>query len=339
MKNKNKKLGLAKSFGLFLLVLNLALLICVPAYAQDIESAIREIGGQTELPSYESIGHSEASYEEGAAGISSAILYVVDAMKYLMGTIAVIIIISSGVRLITAGKQIDEIASKQKENIKYAIIGLIVIIVADVMIKQVFFGEEGEVYRSVADAELAAQAGAEQLRGLYNFIEIFMGAIAVLMIIFAGFRLVTSGGNEEVQTKSKRMIMYAVIGLIVIGVSEFVVKDVVFPEAGEKISNVERAKQLIVSFTNFVSGFVATVAVAFYMYGGFLYITGTGKEDQATKAKRVFIGATIGLVIAMAAFALVHTFIRLEPVADRAITEVVGGGAVERVPASPVPGP
>lgn len=336
MQNKNKKLGLVKSFGLFLLILNLALLICVPAYAQDadLEGTLREIGGQTQLPSYEGTGHSESSYEEGASGITSAILYVVDAIKYLMGTIAVLIIISSGVRLITAGNQIDEIASKQKENIKYAIIGLIIIIVADVMVKQVFFGEEGEVYRSVADAQLAAEAGAEHLRGIYNFIEIFMGAIAVLMIIFAGFRLVTSGGNEEVQTKSKRMIMYAAIGLIVIGVSEFVVKDVVFPEVGERISNTERAKELIVNFTNFVSGFVATVAVAFYMYGGFLYVTGAGNEEQATKAKRVFIGATIGLVVALAAFALVHTFIRLEPVTTAAITEVVGGTDV-----TPVTGP
>ena len=311
---------------MFLLVLNLALLICVPAYAQGVSDVVRDIGGSTDLPSYEGTGHSDASYAEGATGISSAILFVVDALKYLMGTIAVLVIIASGVRLITAGKQIDEIASKQKENIKYALIGLIVIIVADVMVREVFFGEQGEVYRSVTDAELAARAGSEYIRGIYNFMQIFLGAIAVLMIIFAGFKLVVSGGNEETKTKSTRMIMYAAIGLLLIGISEFVVKDIVFPEAGERISDVERGKQLIVSFTNFVSGFVSAVAVAFYMYGGFLYVTAVGREEQATKAKKVFIGATIGLVIAMAAFALVHTFIRLEPVAETAITEVMGGG-------------
>ncbi|MFC1747799.1 pilin [Pseudomonadota bacterium] len=323
MENKNKKLNFWASLGLFILILNLTLLIAVPAYAQSVSGIVEEIGGTSSLPSYDT-GHSEASYEEGASNITSAVLFAVDALKYLMGTIAVVIIISSGIRLITASKSIDEIATKQKENLKYAIIGLIVIIIADVLVKEVFFGEAGEVYRSEVDAQLAAERGAEQLRGIYVFIEMFVGALAVLMIVFAGFKLVISGGNEEAQGKAKKMIMYSVIGLIVIGVSEFVVKDVVFPDTGERISDVDSGKRLIVSFTNFVSGFVATVAVAFLMYGGFLYVTAVGREEQAGKAKKVLIGAIIGMLVAMAAFAIVNTLIRLEPIAETVIEDAGG---------------
>ncbi len=35
------------------------------------------------------------------------------------------------------------------------------------------------------------------------------------MIVIAGFRLVISVGNEEVQQKVKKQLMYAIIGLVV----------------------------------------------------------------------------------------------------------------------------
>ncbi|HLG25341.1 MAG TPA: pilin, partial [Candidatus Gracilibacteria bacterium] len=235
-----------------------------------------------------------------------------DLLKYGMGTIAVIVIIASGVRLITAGKQIEEIAGQQKENIKYALIGLIVIMMADVLVKEVFFGEQGEVFRSEADAQMAAERGTEQIRGLYNFIEYFIGAIAVLMIVISGIRMVLSAGNEEILGKTKKQIMWAIAGLVLVGVSELLVKDIVFPEQGSQLSDVNRARELIVNITNFVSAFIATVAIAMFMYGGFLYVTATGKEDQTAKAKKVLMGAAIGIVIAMAAFALVNTFVKFE---------------------------
>lgn len=175
------------------------------------------------------------------------------------------------------------------------------------------FGQQGEVYRSQADAQLAAERGTEQLEGIYNFLEYFVGAIAVLMIVFSGFRMVISGGNEETMTKSRKQIMWAAVGLVVIGISEFAVKDIIFPDQGSRLSDVNAARAQIVDLTNFVSGFVATIAIGFFMYGGFLYVTAAGREDQAGKAKKVFIGATIGLLVALAAFAIVNTFITFDP--------------------------
>ena len=121
-----------------------------------------------------------------------------------MGSIAIMFILYSGVRLITGARQIEEVAKKQKEHLKYAIIGLIVIIIADQFVKKVFFGEQGEVYASKTSLQEAAKAGTEQIRGIYNVIEYFAAALAVLMIVISGFRYVVSGGKEENQTKAKR---------------------------------------------------------------------------------------------------------------------------------------
>ena len=327
---KKNLLNILTSLGLYLAITVIVMIFAVPAFAQNVGDIVRGIGTQTSLPDF-GTGHAQSSYEPGAGTITSAILFAVDLLKYLMGSIAVLVIIGSGVRLVTAGKKIEEIAPKMKENLKYAIIGLIVIIMADTMVKQVFFGEQGEVFRSETDAKLAAQRGTDQIRGLYNFMEMFMGALAVLMIIISGFRLVTSGGKDEEIAKSKRNITYAVVGLILVGVAELVVKDIVFPKEGAQLGDVNKAKELIVTLTNFISGFIATITIAMFMYGGFLYVTAAGKEDQAGKAKKVLIGATIGLLLAMAAFALVNTVITLQP----PTTALGGGAAPASLPTNP----
>lgn len=302
-----------KSFAIFGVIASLALLIASPVMAQSLSETLGQVSEGTNLPGFEAAGHSDASYEPGASNITSAIFMMVDLTKYMLGTIAVLVIILSGIRLLTAAKQVEDVVNQQKENIKYAIIGLMIVILADVMVQQVFFGQQGEVYRSQADAQLAAERGTEQVEGIYNFLQIFVGSIAVFMVITSGIRMVISGGNEESMTKSRKQIMWAVIGIVLIGISEFAVKDIIFPDQGSRLSDVNAARAQIVDLTNFISGFIATIAIGFFMYGGFLYVTAAGREDQAGKAKKVFMGATIGLLIAMAAFAIVNTFVTFDP--------------------------
>lgn len=42
-----------------------------------------------------------------------------------------------------------------------------------------------------------------------------VGAVAVIMLIFGGFRYVTSGGDAQAVTSAKNTILYAVIGIVV----------------------------------------------------------------------------------------------------------------------------
>ena len=294
----------------------------------SLQNSLGRINEGANLPVFETAGHAQASYAPGASGITSAIFIAVDLLKYLLGTVAVVVIIASGLRLLTSARQVEEVATQQKENLKYAVIGLLIIIVADVMVKQVFFGEQGEVFRSQADAQLAAERGTEQLEGLYNFFQIFVGVVAILMIVISGVRMVASGGNEETMSSSKKSIMWAVVGIVLIGISELLVKDIIFPNQGSTLPDTQQAAALIVSITNFISGFVATAAVIAFMYGGYLYVIAAGREDQAGKAKKVFLGATIGLLLALAAFAIVNTFISL----DSGIESVGGEAAPDSLP-------
>ena len=68
-----------------------------------------------------------------------------------------------------------------------------------------------------------------------NFLLYLIGAIAVIMLIFGGFRYVTSGGDGSAITSAKNTILYAVIGLavaiIAYAIVNFVITSLTTPPA------------------------------------------------------------------------------------------------------------
>lgn len=54
---------------------------------------------------------------------------------------------------------------------------------------------------------------------LARYIFLGIGGVAVIVIVYAGIKLVTSQGNEESYAEAKKMVIYAAVGLIVALVS------------------------------------------------------------------------------------------------------------------------
>ncbi len=76
----------------------------------------------------------------------------------------------------------------------------------------------------------AGTAGGEILPVVRTIINIFLGLVAlaaVIYLILAGVRYVASSGETGEQDKAKKAILYAVIGLVVVGLSAAVVNFVV----------------------------------------------------------------------------------------------------------------
>jgi amino acid transporter len=63
----------------------------------------------------------------------------------------------------------------------------------------------------------------DTVRTIVNTLSLFAGAIAVIMIIIGGFRYITSGGKEEGVKSAKNTILYAIIGLVVVGLAQIIV--------------------------------------------------------------------------------------------------------------------
>jgi len=61
----------------------------------------------------------------------------------------------------------------------------------------------------------------------------------------------------------------------------------------------------IMNITNYILGFIAIIATLIVIYGGVLYLTAAGNDDQVGTAKKTIAAGVIGMVIAGLAYALV----------------------------------
>jgi hypothetical protein len=65
------------------------------------------------------------------------------------------------------------------------------------------------------------------LKRIVNFLSALIGVVAVIMIIFGGFRYITSGGSDTSVASAKNTILYAIIGLIIVALAQLIVRFVV----------------------------------------------------------------------------------------------------------------
>lgn len=59
---------------------------------------------------------------------------------------------------------------------------------------------------------------------IVNIFSVIVGIVSVIMIIYGGFRYVTSGGDSGNVSSAKNTIIYAVVGLIVVALAQFIVQ-------------------------------------------------------------------------------------------------------------------
>ncbi len=59
---------------------------------------------------------------------------------------------------------------------------------------------------------------------IINIFSILVGIVSVIMIIYGGFRYVTSGGDSGNVSSAKNTIIYAIIGLVIVALAQFIVQ-------------------------------------------------------------------------------------------------------------------
>lgn len=115
------------------LVIGLAIFVAVPAYAQENDI----IGGLctgaelefSENPTGDCAGGGDATEK-----INDLIRSVINLLSVIVGVIAVIMIIVGGLRYITSGGN-DTSVTSAKNTILYAIIGLIIVALAQILVR------------------------------------------------------------------------------------------------------------------------------------------------------------------------------------------------------------
>jgi hypothetical protein len=58
---------------------------------------------------------------------------------------------------------------------------------------------------------------------IVNIFSVVVGVVAVIMIIYGGFRYITSGGDSGSVGNAKNTLIYAIVGLIIVALAQIIV--------------------------------------------------------------------------------------------------------------------
>lgn len=319
------------------MVLVMVTMLTLPQISVAQFAGLDEIVGQTGLPSEKAfVGRGIGPGNDlGINYLEGLLMTVVDLVKYLIYSIAIFLLVFQGFKLIIAGKDIDTFSEEAKKNAKYSLMAILIVFVADTAIRKIFFPESGAIFENNgANITLYGEEGIKQIRYIYNIMAYLASAVALATIIFSGVGMAMSAGSEEGFKKHKNRILWALAGLLIVGVAEFVVKDILFPDLGTKLPNIGKGMLLLKNFTNFMAGFVSTISFGVTLYGGYLYVIGGVDEDSLGKAKKAIIGGIVGILLSAAAFGLATTLIKADD-SGATVTPVGQAPAGVPSPASP----
>ncbi len=248
---------------------------------------------------------------EGERQLRSIMQSIVIAIRNLVGGLAVVWIVVSGVRMVFANGD-EGVVSEQKRSITYAVIGLVSILLIERMIS-LLYGPAGIMRDGLDTGGVANAAFDAEIFGIVGFIRAIIGVAAIFMLVLSGVRAITAQGDETKITAQKKSILWVGVGLILIAVNRVVVQNIFVAPASQDdqiySSNIANLVGLMGTILTFILGFVGLIALGLLVYGGAMMVANYGDEDQVTKAKTIVKNAVIGILVIIAAYTIVATLV------------------------------
>lgn len=62
------------------------------------------------------------------------------------------------------------------------------------------------------------------IKNIVNLLSVIVGIVAVIMIVIAGFKYITSAGDSSSIASAKNTLIYAIVGLVIVAMSQFIVQ-------------------------------------------------------------------------------------------------------------------
>jgi hypothetical protein len=136
------------------------------------------------------------------------------------------------------------------------------------------------------------------------FVRLVLGSFALFYLFVAGYQLVTAGsGISEVIAKQKTAIMYIVIGLILVTLSQEIV-DWFYPTESQRLDFVNdpqsaglRIARDITDIVNYFLSFVGAGAILVLVISSIRLIINPGSEDEVGKQKKVVVYTATGIIM------------------------------------------
>lgn len=249
------------------------------------------------------------SYSGGltnGTGIRNVLIQVFKSLAIAVFIIAVIIAFISVIRLLTSANG-EEDFSTWMQTLIWSVAWLFLISIAYTVIRQF----ETRVFSTqTINTETVYDVVINIIYPILNFLRYIAATCFFLAAIYAFYRIVTSGGNEEWFDDGKKIFIGSIIGFIIMMIAEPLVRiaygwgncwsNKIFGVSTNCTNRVFDASGVLGLFAKiivFLNGFLALVVLIMILYAGFLVLTGAGNEEKNDKAKKTISYALIGVII------------------------------------------
>lgn len=270
------------------------------------------VEGVRHLPNIE-VTEAEASAQgttQGVVAFQKLMRTVGGFLSLILGPVALMALFLAGYQLVTAQTAASEEMQKQKMNVVYIVIGLILFWLSGDFVYQYLFRAEGSYLLDPDQAILVATDTVQQIKSLLNLFLAFSGAGAILMLVIASLRLVINPGTDDVIEQQKKLVGYTALGIIIIGLADNLVNRIVFPSGGYEPISVGNFELELQGLSNYALGFLGVIIFVTLIIGGVMMVANFGNDDIVSKVKTSIKNVVIGAFVAFSAYTIVATLLR-----------------------------
>ncbi len=245
----------------------------------------------------------------GACYLASLFVYAVQQGRLLIGTLALITIVTAAFNLIV--RQSEETLATARRTVVGVVVGLFLIFTAEKFVDALYGGftvDAGTMLTNPANVQTGATIFSEELLGIVRWGETLVAIVAIGLLVLEGVRVLASFGSEQIIQKAYRATYSTVLGILLIVFDRTIAaifgytQIAAFPGAPDaSIFIVE-----VFSLVRLVLSFLGIIAVAIIVYAGLLMIFNFGNDELLTKARTMLFRAAIGFLLIGVAFLIVH---------------------------------
>lgn len=235
-------------------------------------------------------------------------------VKYILSAVAVLFLVYAWAMMVFSLGSDEERLSSAKRQVWYAALGLMFINIPWTLFAA-FFQTGREINEPMMnESDFQNAAGDNIFFNVSNFeitytalvwwIEILIFWLALFVIIFAWFRIMTARWDQEKVTESRNRLIYWIAALFLVGFVE-VIKQVAFEW------DISTWGDVFGSVANLVLLFAGPTAIFFLFLAAFYYMTSNGDEERAKKWKSIVINTLIAVFILLASYTFLKDLLTL----------------------------
>ena len=165
-------------------------------------------GGGSEIKPGEAILDIDSSIDRGQAEIEGMVKWI----RTIIGGIAVFMIVLSGMKVIFSAD--DETLGKQKATFLWTGIGMMILLLDEILIDTIYGSPE--ISSNSIQVTSNPLAAISEATGIIAWILGFVAVIAVLALVYGGFLMIFSAGDEENAATGKKIVLNVILGVIII---------------------------------------------------------------------------------------------------------------------------